>query len=376
MTRLEKKAYFTKVQPRYDKADKGTKKIILDEFCANCGYNRKYAIRLLGKFIYKRRKNIKGKSGRKFTYDSPELLEVLKYLWLKTGQLCSKRLKIALPIWLPYYPHAISEDTKILMHKISAASIDRLLKPFRVSRIKGKCGTKPGTLLKTQIPIKTHNWDVTQPGFLEADTVAHCGNSLSGEFTWTLTLTDILTGWTECRALWGKGSSGVLDAIKDVETTIPFSLKGFDCDNGSEFLNHHLVNYFAEHKNNPDFTRSRPYKKNDNAHVEQKNWTHARQLLGYKRLDDASKISIINVIYKDLWCPLQNYFCPSFKLIEKTRVGGKYIKKYEIPRTPYERILANDDVTQEIKQLHIDKLKLLNPIAITAQIDKLLKQIL
>ncbi len=128
---------------------------------------------------------------------------------------------------------------------ISPASIDRLLKPIRVQHPKGLSGTKPGTLLKNQIPIRTTHWDITLPGFMEADTVAHCGNSLAGDFVWSLTLTDILTGWTECRATWNKGSSGVLEQIKDIEQALPFQLRGFDCDNGSEFLNHHLLRYFC-----------------------------------------------------------------------------------------------------------------------------------
>ena len=179
---------------------------------------------------------------------------------------------------------ALEESLRSKLTSISAASIDRLLKPIRVQHPKGLSGTKPGTLLKNQIPIRTTHWDITLPGFMEADTVAHCGNSLAGDFVWSLTLTDILTGWTECRATWNKGSSGVLEQIKAIEQALPFKLRGFDCDNGSEFLNHHLLRYFSEHPVKPVFTRSRPYKKNDNAHVEQKNWTHVRQLFGYERL--------------------------------------------------------------------------------------------
>ena len=218
-------------------------------------------------------------------------------------------------------PEALRQD----LLTISAATLDRRLKPLRVSHPKGLGGTKPGALLKTQIPIRTHHWDETLPGFVEADTVAHCGNSLAGDFVWSLTLTDIVTGWTECRATWNKGATGVLEQIQAIEALLPFPLRGFDCDNGSEFLNHHLVRYFGNHPGQPAFTRSRPYRKNDNAHVEQKNWTHARHLFGYDRLDQPELMALMNHVYSDLWCPLQNHFCPSLKLKSKHRDGAKYI---------------------------------------------------
>ncbi len=195
---------------------------------------------------------------------------------MASDQLCGKRLKVALPLWLPYYEPdhgALPEAAHAGLLAASASTLDRLLKAARVAHPKGLCGTKPGTKLLKHIPIRCEHWDVTQPGFIEADTVAHCGNSLAGDFARSLTMTDILTGWTECRATWNKGSVGVIAQIKAIETALPFPLKGFDCDNGSEFLNHHLVRYFSGHPGQPSFTRSRPYRKNDNAHVEQKNWS-------------------------------------------------------------------------------------------------------
>ena len=195
-----------------------------------------------------------------------------------------------------------------------------------------------------------HHWDETQPGFVEADTVAHCGNSLAGDFVWTLTMTDIITGWTECRATWNKGSQGVLEQIQAVENLLPFPLKGFDCDNGSEFLNQHLLRYFTDHPQQPAFTRSRPYKKNDNAHVEQKNWTHARQLFGYDRLDNVALVPLMNEVYSTLWCPLQNHFCPSLKLQKKHRDGAKIVKKYHAPQTPYQRVIVLPDIPETTEQ--------------------------
>jgi hypothetical protein len=285
---------------------------------------------------------------------------------------------VALPLWLPHYEaeHGVLE---VALHeqllRISAATLDRLLKPLRVHYPKGLSGTRPGSLLKTQIPIRTEHWDITLPGFMEADTVAHCGNSLAGDFIWSLTMTDIVSGWTECRATWGKGSQGVLRQIQSIEAGLPFPLRGFDCDNGSEFLNHHLLRYFTDHGSHPAFTRSRPYKKNDNAHVEQKNWTHARQLLGYDRLDNQEVLSLLNELYATLWCPLQNYFCPSFKLKEKHRNGAKYCKTYDGPQTPYQRLLEHPEIPEMTKTVLRQTYESLNPFQLKVKTEQHLKQI-
>ncbi|MDP2193430.1 MAG: hypothetical protein Q8K36_02765 [Alphaproteobacteria bacterium] len=279
MTPQEKKSYLVEIKARYKKACKKEQGRILDEFCAVCHYHRKYAIRILSKPIHRPKK----KPGPVCYYDEA-VLNVLRPIWIASDQLCSKRLKVALKFWLPYDEHEkgiLSDSVRKKVLSMSASTIDRLLKKVRFEHgKKGLSGTKPGTLLKTQIAIKTNHWDVTRPGYVEADTVAHCGNSLSGNFIWSLTFTDIFSGWTENRATWNKGSQGVIDQIKDIESFIPFQLLGFDCDNGSEFLNHHLWRYFSDRPQPVQFTRSRPYKKNDNAHVEQKNWSHVRQILG------------------------------------------------------------------------------------------------
>ena len=309
MGKREKQAYLEAIRNRYHKAKRADKGKILDEFCSVCGYQRKYAIRLLSG----RPTKMARRAGRPSQYDEPALTTVLRKLWLATDQMCSKRLVVAIPLWLPHYEASfgtLGEPVRAKLMRISAASIDRLLKPVRTQHPKRLGGTKPGTLLKQQIPIRTAHWDISLPGFMEADTVAHCGNSLAGDFVWSLTLSDILTGWTECRATWNKGSAGVMDQIKAIEQALPFELRGFDCDNGSEFLNHHLLRYFSEHPAKPAFTRSRPYKKNDNAHIEQKNWTHVRQLFGYERFDNPELIKPMNALYAKQWSQLQNHFCP------------------------------------------------------------------
>ena len=374
MTIQSRRDYLQAIRIRYRTAPKEAKTTILDEFCTICGYNRKYAIRILKK----KTKQPQRKPGPQPKYRDPSLLQPLKRIWFATDQMCSKKLQAALPLWLPFYEQeygALAAAVKTKLLAISPSTIDRTLRPVRVKyKTKGLCGTKPGTLLKNQIPIKTHSWDVTKPGFFEADTVAHCGNSLSGNFVWSLTFTDIFSGWTENRAVWNKGSYGVFTQIKDIEAALAFSILGFDCDNGSEFLNHHLLRYFTNRPQSPiQFTRSRPYKKNDNAHVEQKNWTHVRQLLGYDRFDKPELVDLINDLYKNAFSLYSNYFCPTLKLKEKQRVNSKYIKKYYPPKTPYQRLLDSEHITPEAKQLLMVTYQSLNPFTLKKTIESKLK---
>ena len=199
-------------------------------------------------------------------------MEVLQRFWRVAEQPCGKRLVALLGLWLPHYESEhgrLKASIRKQVRQISAAQVDRLLAPSKArGRGRGRSGTKPGSLFKTQIPIRTDNWDIDRPGYLEADTVAHCGGSLKGDFVWSVTYTDIHSGWTANRAVWNKGAHGIVTATQDVEDQLPFAILGFDCDNGSEFLNHHLVNYFTNLKRKVGFTRSRPYQKNDNGHVE------------------------------------------------------------------------------------------------------------
>lgn len=371
-----RREYLTAIRQRYSEATKEEKGQILQEFCEVCKYHRKHAIRLLNQ---QKRGPIK-RPGRKPIYHSAEFTKALKRIWLATDQMCSKKLVVAIPLWLPFYEgtyERLSAKTIALLSSISAATIDRLLAKARaLTRPKGLGGTKPGSLLRNQIPIRTHNWDITQPGFMEADTVAHCGNSLAGDFIWSLTLTDIHTGWTEARAAWNNGATGVIKQIKNIQAKLPFELKGFDCDNGSEFLNHHLLRYFTEHKPKIKFTRSRPYKKNDNAHVEQKNWSYVRQLLGYDRLENHKLVKLINDLYTEQWSLLQNHFCPTLKLLEKKRINSKYYKKYETPQTPYQRLMISphnisNDNKETLENLH----QTLDPFKLKQQIHRQLKGI-
>jgi hypothetical protein len=371
----ERKGYLFAIFLRYMNADRSEKIKILDEFCAVCGYNRKYAIRLLKKGPVL----LKHKPGPKLIYDDTALLEPLKRIWFASDQACSRKMVAIIKLWLPSYEltyGVLSTQVKEKLCSISHATIDRLLKATRVqNKIKGRCTTKPGTLLKSHIDIQFSHWDVQRPGYLEADTVAHCGNNIAGCFAWSLTATDICTGWTENRAMWNKEHGPVYERISDIEAILPFDILGFDSDNGGEFINHALYDYFTKRPVPVMFTRSRPYQKNDNAHVEQKNWTHVRNLFGYDRLDNYLVVEMMNDLYRKEWSLYQNHFIPTMKLLSKQRIGSKYKKKYELPQTPYQRVIESpfvDDATKEkLKATH----EMLNPFTLKREIERKLKDI-
>jgi len=350
---------------------------MITELCEQFGYSRKHAIKLLGA------KTGWGgdpavRKGRPPLY-GPEVVEVLLRIWKAAEQPCGKRLVALLAQWLPYEQKEHGRLTATVRRQvlgISPAQVDRLLAPHKTGLRRGRCGTKPGGLLKHQIPIRTDNWDVTMPGYLEADTVAHCGESLEGEFIWSVTYTDIYSGWTANRAVWNKGAAGVVEATRDVEARLPFAVLGFDCDNGSEFLNWHLVSYFAQREKKVGFTRSRPYHKNDNGHVEQKNWTHVRQLLGYDRLEDPALREAINALYRDIWEPFHNYFCPSAKLLSKDRHGAKIKRRHDRPMTPCDRLLASPEVGAATKKKLRQTRAALNPFDLQRRLDAALRPIL
>jgi hypothetical protein len=290
--------------------------------------------------------------------------------------MCGKRLKEALPLWVPHYRGELSAAQGQLLLAASAATLDRLLASARVRHgRRGLGGTKPGSLLKTHIPIRTDNWDVTCPGYMEADTVAHCGGTLCGDFIWSIVLTDIDSGWTCQRAVWNKGAHGVVEQIRAMENKLPFELLGFDCDNGSEFLNYHLLGYFAQRRRPVGFTRSRPYHKDDNAHVEQKNWTHARELLGYERLEHAELVPLINELYAGPWEQLQNFFSPSMKLRKKERQGARQIRRHDKARTPLARLLKSDAVSATAKEQLEQLYARLDPFALRHEVETKLRKL-
>jgi hypothetical protein len=379
MSPTTKKEHLAIITQRYQRATREKKTKILDEFCANFSYNRKYAIRRIQAFLRPKKKSVRHSPGPRPRYQEPAVLKTLQEIWLAAHMPCSKRLKASLPLWLPSYQAQSGSLNSTCLQQlatISPATIDRLLKSFRLYHTgKGRSATKPGLLLKHHIPIQTCRWDETRPGFLEADTVAHCGDSLAGAFIYTVDITDLATGWTEQRAVWGKGEKDVLEQLKDIEAALPFPLLGFDCDNGSEFLNWHIVHHFQERKTPVAFTRSRPYKKDDNAHIEQKNWTQVRQWLGYQRFDNPDLVPLLNDLYTSQWRLLLNFFLPSTKLLKKERVGSKIVKKHDVPKTPYHRLLESDSISSKtISQLK-DLFQTLNPFTLRKTIDQKIAKI-
>lgn len=365
--------YLKSIRERYKNSSRSKKSVILDEFCAVCGYSRKYAIAILAG---KAEPLAKRPRGRHVLYDGSVVYH-LRRLWLDMGQMGSTKFRAALPEWIPFdeamgHPEAVDIREKIL--KISRAQIDRILNPFRGDPVHGLSATRPGhKRIKNQIPIQAKDFNITKPGEqVQADTVAHCGDSLSGVFANSLTVTDIDSTWTENRALWGKSSARVIEAMKDIEAKLPFVLQGFKSDSGSEFMNYELMAYFRERtqENVVKMTRSRPYKKDDNCYVEQKNFTHVREIFGYARINDPELVHRMNEIYVEYWGPLQNYFVPSQKILRKKRIGARLKKEYEPAKTPYQRLLDSPHLPEERKELLRRSKAGLNPFQLQKMLQK------
>lgn len=364
------------VAKRYLEAKtKKEKSKILDEFCANVGYNRKYAITKINEWNFKEKSE--KKRGRKTKY-SKVADALLIQIWESFDKICGERLH-------PYIPEAISTLTRLGYIKysekvqaevleMSCSTVKRRVRSERKRNDRMLASTtKPGKWLKNEIPIKTKQWDEATAGHGEIDLVAHCGNSLQGQFIYTLQYVDIKTTWTERKAVMGKGQDGVFKAIKETRALLPFDLRGLDSDNGSEFINHQLFKYCQ--KEEIAFTRSRPYMSKDNAHIEQKNYPFVRAVLGYDRFDSQEHLRLINDLYDNELRLFLNFFQPSMKLKEKIRVGAKYKRKYDGAKTPYQRTLDCIEVPQERKDKLIELYLSLDPIQLKQQIDKKIRKI-
>jgi len=392
LTMRQKKAVTKELRDRYRKSSKKEKTMILNGFIQLTGYNRCYACqalkvkkeKVLGylniagkriKYVADKRKN---KRKKKKIYDQ-EVLTALKEIWKIADYICSKRLAPYLSEVIPVLEKwgEIKLDAKVRekLLKISAATIDRLLSDTRKRyRIKGRSTTRPGSLLKKSIPIRTFaDWDEKVPGFFEVDLVSHDGGAVRGDFIQSLNFTDIATGWEEMIAVKNKAQVWVFAGIKGIKERLPFSILGLDSDNGSEFINAHLIRYCEEHK--ITFTRSRPYRKNDSCFVEQKNWSVIRRAVGYGRYDTDKELSILNELYGYLRFYV-NFFQPVRKLIKKERIGSKVIKKYDQAKTPYRRVLASPDIEDEIKMKLKNQYDMLNPAELKRKINKLQNRLL
>lgn len=373
MSQGSKRELHAEIQARYMKANKREKQKILDEFTINTGYHRKYAIRIL-KHGYKRYPN--KRKGRTAIYRG-EVVEALEQIWEIYGRICSKRLHPYLPEGVKVLERCeeliLSSRTKELLLHISRSSMDRCLGPARFNKPRGLSTTKPGTLLKKNIPVRTFtDWDEDKPGFLEIDLVAHCGESGAGQFLNTLTCTDLCTGWTEPIAIPRRTQEAVCTSIEAIRQDLPFDLLGIDSDNGSEFINDLLYRYCLENK--ITFTRSRPYQKNDQAHVEQKNWSVVRHTIGYDRLESNEQLTLLHSIYHLLRLYV-NFFQPVLKLISKERIGNKVIRRYDIAKTPFQRVLEREEVSLARKALLLNQYLQLNPAELRRLIDKRVAQL-
>ena len=368
MSQRSKKELTEAIRGRYLKANKAKKQQMLDEFVAATGYHRKYAIRLLRHGPGPRAMK---KKGRPKKYEG-EVVDALIQVWEICGRICSKRLKPFLPEIIQVLERhneiQLKPEVKTLLLEMSCATIDRRLQKERFESRRGISTTKPGTLLKKTIPVRTYTpWDEEKPGFEEIDLVAHCGHSAEGQFLFTFTSTDIATGWTECLAIANKTQVAVSEAVQHLRQLLPFDLLGLDSDNGSEFINETLFRYCQTEK--ITFTRSRPYRKNDQAHVEQKNWSVVRRTVGYDRLETADELTLLQSIYADLRLYV-NFFQPVFKLIGKERIDGKIIKNYDVPVTPYRRVMASKLVSVEAKARLTNLYVSLTPVTLRKSIDR------
>jgi len=372
---------------RYRQGSKKVKRQILDEFCEITGYSRGYArfvLRNHGRQVWLHGKKVVVGDARKRQqrlkpkyYDEPVVQALIK-LWQLLNYLCGKRLVSIMPELIAKLEQfgelRLTPLTKEKLLRISAASIDRLLQPERrKQQLRRRSHTKPGTLLKHQIPIRTFaEWDEAQPGFAEIDLVAHDGGLALGDFCQTLDLTDIYTGWTETEAVPNKAQVWVFEAIQTIRRRLPFPLLGLDSDNGSEFVNRELLGYCQ--KERITFTRARPYRKNDNCYVEQKNYSVVRQTVGYQRFDTAAELMVLKQLYATLRL-YTNFFQPTMKLQSKERFGSRVKKSYQAPQTPYQRVLACAEVTVADKKKLQRQYQSLNPAALKRQLDKYRKEL-
>jgi len=373
MSHKSKQELLDTVRPRYYKAGRKEKKRILDELVANTGYHRKHAIHVLN---HPAPPGVRRKRRGKSRYGL-RVKAALIQVWQAANCICGKRLVPGMRDFVDalerHHELSLDAETRHLLLQMSPATADRLLHSERGSKRHGLGTTKPGTLLKQAIPIRTFaDWDDKRPGCVEADLVAHCGDSTAGAYLHTLVLVDVCTGWAECVALPNKGQQAVQKALHAVRKCLPFPLLGLDSDNDAAFINATLARYCAQE--HITFTRSRPYKKNDQAYVEQKNWTAVRQIVGYDRYEGRRAVQCLQALYQVLRLYM-NFFQPVMRMTSKKRVGSKVTKQYDSAQTPFRRVLgvpeATDETKARLQQCHLS----LNPAALLRQIHDLQDQL-
>jgi hypothetical protein len=373
MTPESVRDYAQAIRPRYLRAPRLEKGRILQEFCLTTGYHRKAAVRLLGRNCAAARP----RPGRPVRYGS-EVAQALKAVWEASDHLCSKRLEPFQATLLEALERhgelRLAPELRSQLLQMSPATIDRLLKPAREHGFRRPyIPSRSSVGLKALIPIRTFaDWDNVRVGYLEADLVAHCGESTEGFYVHTLDMIDIVTGWTELAAVWGKQQERVGSGVDEVRRRLPFGLLGLDCDNGSEFINQGLFDYCRRHK--VVFTRSRPYRKNDQAHVEQRNWFTIRRMVGYDRYSSKAAYDQMVKLYA-LIQDYMNFFQPMRKLVSKERVAGKVRKRYDEAQTPYQRLLASKVLPEDKVESLRRRYEWLNPVRLRAEIEAELEKL-
>jgi Integrase core domain. len=375
MSTTTKREVLEKLRQRYRTAGLEHKTKLINQAVGLLSYHRKSAVRALNNIP---RTGAGVSSGRPREYDPRELLPVLRVIWPAASYPCGKRLAAMLPDWLAGYQQhekSVSAGVEEQLLQASPRTLDRLLSPLRAG-VGRPSLTRPGSLLRHQIPIRGSVWEEDKPGWLEVDTVALCGGSVAGDFVWMVDGVDYCTAWVSVRAIWNRGQAATLQALMDMEKTLPFALLGLDSDNGGEFLNYHVLGWLQKRKRPVFMTRSRPYKKDDNAHVEQKNWTHVRQWFGYQRYDNPEVVELLNALVRGSYGQLLNYYHATLKLKRKEQVAGGGLRRiYETPQTPLGRVLASPQVSTRIKaDLRTEK-NGLNPFALKADVERQLKKI-
>ncbi len=372
MSQHSKRELVQRLHPRYLKADRQEKTRILDEFVAVTGMHRKAAIRRLRQ----QNKPTAEQRGRQKTYTG-SVVSALITIWRICGCICGKRLQPILADMVDSLERhgelILDPETKTLLLGVSSATIDRLLRPYKTSNRRGQSTTKPGGLLKHQIPVRTFaDWDDAQPGFVEIDLVAHGGDNVVGQFLYSFTATDVATGWTECFSLRHRSQIVVHEALDKLQARLPFPLLGIDSDNDSVFINELMLKYCQT--NQITFTRCRPYKKNDQCFVEQKNWSIVRRTIGYQRYECSAAHQLLGEIYEALHL-FTNLFQPTFKLKSKKRTGAKVQKQYDTPKTPLQRVLDMKLLSDENTARWQAAYRETNPAELRRQIDQKVRQL-
>ena len=375
MSQLTRKQLLLKMRQRYARAGKEYKSRLITEVVELLGYHRKSAIRALQAHA-PQGVGAAAIIGRPKEYDAEKLLGPLKAIWLCALQPCGKRLVAALPDWVPAYEEdhrRLDPDVRAALLRASAATLDRLLRRARVEH-RRRATTRPGTILRQEIAIRT-DWTEEEPGFLEVDTVALCGGTLDDRHAWMFDSVDIHTTWNEMRALENRSQHCTIAQVSDVEKSLPFALAGLDFDNGGEFINLNMRRFAGERPRPLCLTRARAYRKNDNAHIEQKNYTQVRQWFGYERYDNPAVVPLINALCKGALGQLLNFFLPTMKLEDKHQAGSRWVRIYQRAQTPLARVLASPSVPEQKKRELRQLRGQLNPFSLRRQVDRELRQI-